>query len=123
MAADRLFTSKELYGNHYGEDRASVIQATSNSEDSWCLDLALSQIEKFDLPCVRKIILLTPTQELLAERLEQSGRPERIPGALSELEQCEEYSRTVLARDDTMVVQNKPNQSERVAELIYSWRR
>jgi guanylate kinase len=119
--AGRFFTTKELYGHHYGEDKAAIAQATSNGNENWCLDVAMLQADRFSLSYVRRVIVLTASVEQLVEQLARSGRSDRLSGALLELDQCREYSRMIAAQSDVLVVHNDRERSEIAADQIQAW--
>jgi guanylate kinase len=120
LAADeRFFSVKRLFGNYYGEARDAVVEAVSQSSvDEWCLDLAISEVERYQGLPTTKIIVLPQTQSQLLEQLAESGRAERLSGAVADLERYREYSVAVRDRPDVLVVINGPGAYQSAAEEL-----
>ena len=118
----QLYTTKCHFEHWYGEDRSAIVAATTDAEDNWCLDIALAQIENFDRPFTRKVIILPESAEQLQAQLDSCGRSDRTLEANLELARCEGCLDAFAKQTDYLIVRNLPSASEKAADDIRGWK-
>ncbi|SFC45682.1 Guanylate kinase [Tropicimonas isoalkanivorans] len=120
MALDeRMFTVKHLFGEMYGEDRRSILDAISaRSSDRWCLDLAVGEIAKYSAYNTLKFILLPESLDQLVAQLEAAGRKERVEGAKADLEKYTQLSNSVQGENGYVTIFNRHTRLNDSLELI-----
>lgn len=118
----RFFTAKVIYGNFYGEDAVAIRRAVNaNIDEKWCLDLAISEIEKYYMYETTKFFIMPESIDQLIAQLVDADREDRIGFAVNDFDSYSEAASRMIGNGRVFTIVNGPgNQSEaarRINEL------